>query len=106
MWLTRSRNGQDRLGRRCRPRLEALEDRTVPTVPCLADVAVPDFYTVPSNSVLRADGEGVMTNDMVGSLTGIQPLPGGGSDYGGQSITSVALSPEGLTLAVDAALDR
>jgi hypothetical protein len=31
---------------------------------------------------------------------------GGGADYGGQSIARVALSPEGTTLAVDAALDR
>jgi hypothetical protein len=30
----------------------------------------------------------------------------GGTDYGGQSIASVALSPEGITLAVDAAIDR
>jgi hypothetical protein len=30
----------------------------------------------------------------------------GGSDYGGQSIASVALSPVGVSLSVDAALDR
>lgn len=30
----------------------------------------------------------------------------GGEDYGGQSIARLALSPEGTTLAVDAALDR
>jgi len=73
----------------------------------LADIA---WNTVHARELAPAgvlDSEsGLVTLTASGAVSVDVTGVSGGADYGGQSIASVALSPEGVTVAVDSALDR
>jgi hypothetical protein len=73
----------------------------------LADIAWNTVHARELGPAGVLDSEsGLVTLSARGALTVDVTGVSGGADYGGQSITNVALSPEGTTLAVDAALDR
>jgi hypothetical protein len=78
------------------PRFHELADIAWNTL--LATELAPSGVFDSESGLVTLSAQGALNVD----VTGVS----GGSDYGGQSVASVALSPEGTTLAVDAALDR
>ncbi|HTV19127.1 MAG TPA: hypothetical protein VMG12_10660 [Polyangiaceae bacterium] len=78
------------------PRFDQLADIAWSTVH--AEELAPAGVLDSSTGQVTLTATGAVTVD----VTGVS----GGEEYGGQSIASVALSPEGTTLTVDAALDR